>query len=141
MVSAATVKSPGLLLKIVKTNLFNKSSNLIHGVSSNSEVSRSVAVQFSHSKVSNLVQLIHNFLDKGLSLSDVLSSLDTSKGSKKISQIDHQISNSLDGFNVVLLVSCTDLRKSCKVCSKLGQECNNSRDGISRLLQLTPSSR
>merc|ERR1719270_2450390 len=115
-----------LLLKIVKTNLFNKGSNLIHGVSCNSEVSRSVAVQFSNSKVSNLVQFTHNFLDKGLSFSDVLSSLNTSKGSKEISQVNHQISNSLDGFNVVLLVSCTDLRKSCKVCSELGQECDRA---------------
>merc|ERR1719270_2940580 len=68
-----------LLLKIVKTNLFNESSNLIHGVSSNSEISRSVAVQFSNSKISNLVQFTHNFLYKGLSFSDVFSSLNTSK--------------------------------------------------------------
>merc|ERR1712113_1371326 len=72
-----------LLLKIVKTNLFNESSNLIHGVSSKSKVSRSVAVQFSNSKISNLVQLIHNLLDKSLSFSDVISSLNTSKGSEK----------------------------------------------------------
>merc|ERR1719270_1570549 len=130
-----------LLLKIVKTNLFNKGSNLIHGVSSNSEVSRSIAVQFSNSKVSNLVQLIHNFLDKGLSFSDVFSSLDTSQGSKQISQIDHQITNSINRLNVVLLVSCADLVESGKVCSELGEESCNSRDGISRFLQLTSSSR
>ena len=45
-----------LFLKTLKSNIINESSNILHSFGSNREISRSVTVELTNSKITNLVQ-------------------------------------------------------------------------------------
>ena len=73
---------------------------------------------------------------KGLSSPNLLSSLNRSKGAKEVCQVDHQVSNGVDGVQVVLFVCSADVLKSGEGGPQLGDEGGHSGDGAGRLLQL-----
>ena len=74
--------------------------------------------------------------DKSLSSPNLLSSLNGSERAEEVSQVDHQVSNGVDGVQVVLLVSGAGVLKSGEGGSELGNEGGHTGDGFGRLLEL-----